>query len=228
MHERGAPVARRISPGAPGRRPKFRTSAAVGTSASGGGSSKAQPATNEDPPQKYAENQQGRCARRRGLNWVIRAQSVPRHGPQGISYSPDSATNQKSFDGSRRHRYSTVLDVENRRRGETALAARWRAINSTHAALRPRIGDGSTEACHSRRAIELDPTSAHAHDNLATVFSEQGEYLLALGEYLEALRLEPDSPITGALQPRLLLVLDGARHGDRRMSRPSTARVRLP
>lgn len=46
-----------------------------------------------------------------------------------------------------------------------------------------------------RRAIELDPTSAHAHDNLATVYSEQGKLLPALGEYLEALRIEPDNPM---------------------------------
>jgi len=45
-----------------------------------------------------------------------------------------------------------------------------------------------------RRAIELDPDSAHAHDNLATVYSEQGQYRLALAEYLEALKLEPDNP----------------------------------
>lgn len=45
-----------------------------------------------------------------------------------------------------------------------------------------------------KRAIELDPESAHAHDNLATVYSEQGQWRLALQEYLEALRLEPDSP----------------------------------
>ena len=45
-----------------------------------------------------------------------------------------------------------------------------------------------------KRAIELNPESAHAHDNLATVYSEQGEFLLALREYLEAIRLEPDSP----------------------------------
>src|SRR5947208_16754403 len=45
-----------------------------------------------------------------------------------------------------------------------------------------------------KRAIELDPESAHAHDNLATVYSEQGRYLFALQEYLEALRLEPDNP----------------------------------
>jgi tetratricopeptide (TPR) repeat protein len=45
-----------------------------------------------------------------------------------------------------------------------------------------------------KRALELDPTSAHAHDNLATVYSEQGKYILALKEYLEALRIEPDNP----------------------------------
>lgn len=45
-----------------------------------------------------------------------------------------------------------------------------------------------------KRAIELDPESAHAHDNLATVYSEKGMLLEALSEYLEAIRLEPDSP----------------------------------
>ena len=44
-----------------------------------------------------------------------------------------------------------------------------------------------------KRAIELDPDSAHAHDNLATVYSEQRKFLPALREYLEAIRLEPDS-----------------------------------
>ena len=37
-----------------------------------------------------------------------------------------------------------------------------------------------------KKAIELDPESAHAHDNLATVYSEQGQFLDALREYLEA------------------------------------------
>lgn len=44
-----------------------------------------------------------------------------------------------------------------------------------------------------RRAIELDPNSAHAHDNLATVYAEQKKYREALDEYLLALRLEPES-----------------------------------
>ena len=44
-----------------------------------------------------------------------------------------------------------------------------------------------------KKAIELDPESAHAHDNLATVFAEKKLYKDALGEYLTALRLEPDS-----------------------------------
>ena len=42
------------------------------------------------------------------------------------------------------------------------------------------------------KAIELDPDSAHAHDNLATVYAEQKRYREALAEYLLALRLEPD------------------------------------
>jgi Flp pilus assembly protein TadD len=43
------------------------------------------------------------------------------------------------------------------------------------------------------KAIELDPDAAHAHDNLATVYSEQKRWREALQEYLTALRLEPDS-----------------------------------
>jgi tetratricopeptide (TPR) repeat protein len=44
-----------------------------------------------------------------------------------------------------------------------------------------------------QKAIELDPSSAHAHDNLATVYSEKKLWRDALQEYLTALRLEPDS-----------------------------------
>src|SRR4051812_31296125 len=45
-----------------------------------------------------------------------------------------------------------------------------------------------------KKAIELDADSAHAHDNLATVYSEKKLYAQALEEYLTALKLEPDSP----------------------------------
>ena len=38
-----------------------------------------------------------------------------------------------------------------------------------------------------KRAIELDPQSAHAHDNLATVYSEKKLYREAIQEYLTAL-----------------------------------------
>src|SRR5438445_12228508 len=44
-----------------------------------------------------------------------------------------------------------------------------------------------------KKAIELDPQSAHAHDNLATVYAEQKQYAMALEEYLTALKLEPES-----------------------------------
>src|SRR5947199_4094710 len=44
-----------------------------------------------------------------------------------------------------------------------------------------------------KKAIELDATSAHAHDNLSTVYSEKKLYAQALEEYLTALKLEPDS-----------------------------------
>jgi Flp pilus assembly protein TadD len=45
-----------------------------------------------------------------------------------------------------------------------------------------------------KKAIELDPNSAHAHDNLATVYAEKKQFRDALAEYLTAIRLEPDSP----------------------------------
>jgi tetratricopeptide (TPR) repeat protein len=45
-----------------------------------------------------------------------------------------------------------------------------------------------------RKAIKLDPLSAHAHDNLATILSEKGQLLEALIAYIEALRADPDSP----------------------------------
>jgi len=45
-----------------------------------------------------------------------------------------------------------------------------------------------------KKAIDLDPDSAHAHDNLATVYAEKKLYREALNEYLTALKLEPDSP----------------------------------
>src|SRR5712671_1792935 len=37
-----------------------------------------------------------------------------------------------------------------------------------------------------KKAIDLDPTSAHAHDNLATVYSEKKLYAQALEEYPDA------------------------------------------
>jgi len=45
-----------------------------------------------------------------------------------------------------------------------------------------------------RKAIDLDPESAHAHDNLATVLAEKKRYREALTEYLAALELDPDAP----------------------------------
>src|SRR5512140_3437189 len=44
-----------------------------------------------------------------------------------------------------------------------------------------------------KKAIELDPDSAHAHDNLATVFAEKKLFREAIAEYLTAIRLEADS-----------------------------------
>jgi len=45
-----------------------------------------------------------------------------------------------------------------------------------------------------RKAIELDPESAHAYDNLGTVLAEKQLYREALSCYLTAIRLEPDAP----------------------------------
>ncbi len=44
-----------------------------------------------------------------------------------------------------------------------------------------------------KKAIALDPQSAHAHDNLATVYAEKKLFRDALAEYLTAIALEPDS-----------------------------------
>jgi tetratricopeptide (TPR) repeat protein len=49
-------------------------------------------------------------------------------------------------------------------------------------------------ASEFNKAIKLDPASAHAHDNLATILAEQGHLLLALEEFCTAMRAEPDSP----------------------------------
>lgn len=51
-------------------------------------------------------------------------------------------------------------------------------------------------ASEFQKAIRLDPDSAHAHDNLATIFAERGQLEEALTEFMEAVRLEPDSPTT--------------------------------
>lgn len=45
-----------------------------------------------------------------------------------------------------------------------------------------------------QKAIDLDPKSAHAHDNLATVLAEKGQLVDALFEYVEALKADPESP----------------------------------
>src|SRR6476619_6375840 len=44
-----------------------------------------------------------------------------------------------------------------------------------------------------KKAIALDPEAAHAHDNLATVYSAKKLFVQALEEYMTALRLEPES-----------------------------------
>lgn len=44
-----------------------------------------------------------------------------------------------------------------------------------------------------KKAIALDPQSAHAHDNLATVLAEKGDLVEALFEYVEALKSDEGS-----------------------------------
>ncbi len=44
-----------------------------------------------------------------------------------------------------------------------------------------------------RKAIRLDPLSAHARDNLATILADQGELLPALMEFVEALKADPEN-----------------------------------
>ena len=51
-------------------------------------------------------------------------------------------------------------------------------------------------ASEFRKAIALDGQSAHAHDNLATIYAEKGQLIEALGEFTKALTIEPDSPTT--------------------------------
>lgn len=45
-----------------------------------------------------------------------------------------------------------------------------------------------------RKAIELDPKAAHAHDNLAGCHVEKKQFREALREYLTAIELEPEAP----------------------------------
>ncbi len=45
-----------------------------------------------------------------------------------------------------------------------------------------------------KKAIELDPESAHAWDNLATVYAEKQRYREALDAHLKSLQLDPENP----------------------------------
>src|SRR5258708_3721586 len=44
-----------------------------------------------------------------------------------------------------------------------------------------------------KKAIDLDPHSAHAHDNLATVYAEKKLFRSAITQLKEVTRLEPDT-----------------------------------
>ena len=54
-------------------------------------------------------------------------------------------------------------------------------------------GQNSLAAREFRRAIELDPHSAPARDNLATLLADQGDLLSAIELYVAAIRAEPDN-----------------------------------
>ena len=47
-----------------------------------------------------------------------------------------------------------------------------------------------------KKALDLDPRSAHAYDNLASLYSELGELKIALEYYLKAIEVDPDNPDT--------------------------------
>ena len=78
-----------------------------------------------------------------------------------------------------------------------------------------------------KKAIELDPSSAHAHDNLATVYSEKKLYREALDEYLTAHPARAGQRHR-PLQPRLLPRDPRAGHGGRRVPGGDRAGSRVP
>ncbi len=45
-----------------------------------------------------------------------------------------------------------------------------------------------------KKAIKLDPQSAHAHDNLGTILADQGNLLDALREFMAAMEADAESP----------------------------------
>lgn len=45
-----------------------------------------------------------------------------------------------------------------------------------------------------KKAIELDPNSSHAWDNLATVYAEKKQYRDALDAHMKSLQLDPENP----------------------------------
>lgn len=45
-----------------------------------------------------------------------------------------------------------------------------------------------------KKAIELDPNSSHAYDNLATVYAEKKMYREALEAHMTSLRIDPENP----------------------------------
>ncbi len=45
------------------------------------------------------------------------------------------------------------------------------------------------------QALEQDPQSAAAHNNLAVAYEKRGDWPAAAGEYEEAVRLEPDNAL---------------------------------
>lgn len=62
-----------------------------------------------------------------------------------------------------------------------------------------------------RQALERDPRSAAAHNNLAVAYEKQGDWPAAAAEYEEAARLDPDNALIRGNYEALKARLEAAR-----------------
>ena len=76
-----------------------------------------------------------------------------------------------------------------------------------------------------QKAIELDPESAPAHDNLATVYAEKRLYREAAREHLLALAMEPDNATTLHFNLAYFLSVHGPGDGHRRIPAADASRI---